>query len=217
MIDSLNAFILDNSASAWALIAVFALAMLDGFVPPLPSESIVITLAAISASTGSPALVLLGICAAIGAFLGDNITFLIGRHSGLGRLAHSERPKVQRAFSWAATELHRRGGLAIIVARYIPIGRIAVNLTAGASKFSHPKFVALDAVAVTTWAAYSVAIGALAGHWFEDHPLVAALSGICFAVLTGFAIDALLRRFGLTADTPAAAANQGVRENDARS
>lgn len=217
MIDSLNAFIFDNSASAWALIAVFALAMLDGFVPPLPSESIVITLAAISASTGSPELVLLGICAATGAFLGDNITYLIGRHSGLGRLADSERPKVQRAFSWAATELHRRGGLAIIVARYIPVGRVAVNLTAGASKFSHPKFVALDVVAVTTWAGYSVAIGALAGHWFENHPLVAALSGICFAVLTGFVIDKLLRRLGLTSDTPVRASDQEAGRNDARS
>lgn len=205
MIDSLNAFILDNSASSWAIVAVFALAMLDGFVPPLPSESVVITLAAISASTGSPPLLLLGTCAAIGAFLGDNLTFLIGRHSGLGRLSHSERPKVQRAFRWAATELHRRGGLAIFVARYVPVGRVAVNLTAGASRFSQPKFVALDAFAVTTWAAYSVGIGALAGLWFKNHPLVAALSGIFFAVLTGLAIDALLRRAGLSGDTPAAA------------
>lgn len=210
LIDSLNAFIVDNSASTWALIAVFALAMLDGFVPPLPSESIVVTLAAISASTGSPSLIMLGVCAAIGAFIGDNVTFLIGKHSGLGRLEHSHRPKVQRAFRWAAEELDRRGGLAIIVARYVPIGRIAVNLTAGASQFGHPRFMALDAVAVMTWATYSVAIGAVAGHWFEDHPLVAAISGICFAVLTGFAIDALLRRVGVVRDTPEPAGDQAA-------
>ncbi len=143
MIDALTAFIVENSASPWALIAVFALSMLDGLIPPLPSESIVIALAAISASTGAPSLVNLGLCAAIGAFLGDNLTFLIARHSGVGRLANSSRPRVQRAFGWAATELHRRSGLAIIVARYIPIGRIAVNLTAGASRFSYPRFIAL--------------------------------------------------------------------------
>lgn len=208
MVDTINAFILSNSASGWALVMVFALAMLDGFVPPLPSESIVITLAAISASTGSPGLLALGCCAAAGAFIGDNLTFLMGRHSGLGRLAHSDRPKVKRSFTWAAAELKRRGGLAIIVARYVPVGRIAVNLTAGATAFGHTRFAALDAVAVTTWATYSVAVGALAGHWFEDHPLVAALSGICFAVLTGVVIDKLLRTFGITAepasaDTPA--------------
>ncbi len=205
MLDAINAFIVDNSGSAWAIAAVFTLSMLDGFVPPLPSESIIITLAAISASTGSPSLIALGVSAAIGAFLGDNITYLIGRHSGLGRLAHSDRPRVKRAFSWAAQELGRRGGLAIIVARYIPVGRIAVNLTAGASGFRRPKFVALDAIAVTTWAAYSVAIGALAGRWFHDHPLAAALSGICFAVLTGFAVDSLLRRFGVVSDTSVSA------------
>lgn len=198
MIDALTAFIVENSASPWALIAVFALSMLDGLIPPLPSESIVIALAAISASTGAPSLVILGLCAAIGAFLGDNLTFLIARHSGVGRLANSSRPRVQRAFGWAATELHRRSGLAIIVARYIPVGRIAVNLTAGASRFSYPRFIALDMVAVTAWAAYSVAVGALAGRWIENHPFVAAFSGIGFAVLTGLLVDALLRRTGLS-------------------
>ncbi|MBK7720849.1 MAG: DedA family protein [Austwickia sp.] len=212
MVETLNQFIIANSPSTWALVAVFALATLDGFFPPLPSESVVITLAAVSASTGSPSLIALGVCAAIGAFLGDNLTFLIGRHSGLNRMAHSKRPPVQRAFRWAASELHRRGGLAILVARYVPVGRVAVNLTAGASGFSRPKFIALDALAVTTWATYSVAIGALAGHWFHDHPFIAALSGICLAVLTGLAVDAILRRTGLVADTPEPVDPQPVSE-----
>lgn len=204
MIETLNAFILDHAGSPWALLAVFALATLDAFFPPLPSESIVITLAAISASTGSPDLLALGACAACGAFLGDNMTYFIGRHSGLGRLAHSRQPRVQRTFTWAARELHRRSGLAIIVARYIPVGRVAVNLTAGASQFNRRAFVGLDVVAVTTWATYSVIIGALAGRWFENHPLLAALSGICLAVGMGLAIDILLRRIGFAPQRNAA-------------
>ncbi|KGN36634.1 alkaline phosphatase [Knoellia subterranea KCTC 19937] len=160
----------------------------------MPSESVVITLAAFGAAHGSPHLLALGAAAAVGAFLGDNLTFAAARRSGLGRLRNSPRPRMRSAFRRAEDELDRRGGLAIIVARYIPVGRVAVNVTAGAGSFDRRRFVLLSAVAATMWAGWSVAIGALAGNWVEENPLLGAIAAIAVAATLGMLVDRVLSR-----------------------
>ncbi|NAZ76619.1 DedA family protein [Kineococcus sp. T13] len=182
-----------HAGSPWVLVAVLTLAALDAFLPPLPSESIVIGLAAISAHTGEPDLLALGCCALVGAFCGDNLTYAVGRRSPLrGWIAR--HPRLEHAFARAGHQLERRGAFAVLAARYVPVGRVAVNLTAGAVRFPRRRFTALSALAACTWAGYSVAVGALAGHWIESTPLVGALLGIVLALVLGWLVDGLLQR-----------------------
>jgi membrane protein DedA with SNARE-associated domain len=201
-----NSFIEANAATPWALVVLFVLTVVDSTLPPLPSESVLIALAAFGASTGSPVLIVLAAVAAFGAWSGDNLAYTLARHSPLRRLRDTRRPRLRRAFGFASRELDRRGGLFIVVGRYIPVGRVAVNLTAGASEFPRRRFVGLTALAGATWAAYSVGIGALAGAWLEDNPLLGAAAGIAVAVLLGVAADKAVRP--LTARTPQAAAGE---------
>lgn len=201
MFEQLNEVVTAHSGAPWILLVVTALAALDGFLPPLPSESIVIGLAAISAHTGHPDLLLLGAGAAFGAFVGDNLTYTMGRHSPLrGWIAR--HPRVEHAFDRAARELDRRGAFAVLAARYVPVGRIAVNLTAGAVRFPRQRFVPLSALAAVTWAVYSVLIGSLAGHWVESSPLVGAGIGIVVALVLGFTVDTVLQRVVRPRRTP---------------
>lgn len=193
-IDAVNSLIAVNAATPWALGVVFLLAVFDAAIPPLPSEAVVIALAAFGAASFSPNLVLLGAVAALGAWLGDNITYTLARHSPLRRLSGTQRPRLRRAFRFASRELDERGGAIIVVARYIPVGRVAVNVTAGASEFRRRRFMGLTAIATVTWAAYSVAVGALAGTWVEQYPLLGALGGIALAVVLGVGVDHVVRR-----------------------
>lgn len=193
MFEAVNTLIEQNAAAVWVLPALFLLATFDALLPPLPSDSVVITLAAFGAASGSPHLLALGVVAAAGAFIGDNLTFGVARRSGLNALRTSTRPRVRQAFLRAEGELDRRGGLAIVVARYIPVGRVAVNVTAGAGTFAHRRFVLLSALAATSWAAYSVGIGALAGHWVEQNPLLGAVGGIALAGALGLVVDRALQ------------------------
>lgn len=193
MFEAVNTLIEQNAAAVWVLPALFLLATFDALLPPLPSDSVVITLAAFGAASGSPHLLALGVVAAAGAFIGDNLTFGVARRSGLNGLRTSTRPRVRQAFLRAEGELDRRGGLAIVVARYIPVGRVAVNVTAGAGTFAHRRFVLLSALAATSWAAYSVGIGALAGHWVEQNPLLGAVGGIALAGALGLVVDRALQ------------------------
>lgn len=194
VIDAVNSFIEANAATPWALVVLFVLTVVDSTLPPLPSESVLIALAAFGASTGSPVLIVLAAVAALGAWSGDNLAYTLARHSPLRRLRHTRRPRLRSAFGVAARELDRRGGLFIVVGRYIPVGRVAVNLTAGASEFPRRRFLGLTALAGITWAVYSVGIGALAGAWLEDNPLLGAAAGVVVAVLIGAVIDRVLRR-----------------------
>jgi hypothetical protein len=125
----------------------------------------------------------------VGAIAGDNIAYLIGRSIGADRFRWMQRPRVAAAFAWARRELDRRGALLILGARYIPVGRVAVNMTAGATGYNHRKFVLFSVVAGFSWALYSVGIGALAGRWFHDHTLLAAGLAIVLALLLGLAMD----------------------------
>ena len=56
--------------SPWAFVVLWLLATLDGFFPPVPSETAVIALAAVSAATGRPEMWLVVVTAAVDAQAG---------------------------------------------------------------------------------------------------------------------------------------------------
>jgi membrane protein DedA with SNARE-associated domain len=77
----------------------------------------------------------------------------------------------------------------ILTARYIPVGRVAVNITAGATGLAPRRFLGISALAGFSWAVYSVGIGLFAGRWLSGNPLLAALLGIAIALTIGVVID----------------------------
>lgn len=193
MLEHLDQLALAHAGASWVVLVVLALAAVDAFFPPLPSESVVIALAAVSGSLGRPDLLLLGTCAAVGAWVGDNLTYTLGRHSPLRRWT-ARSPRLERAFARAGRELERRGPLAILAARYVPIGRTAVNLTAGAVAFPRGRFAGLSALAAVSWATYAVLIGTVAGRWLRGRPLLGSAVGIVVALALGFAVERFLER-----------------------
>src|SRR5690606_23270016 len=124
---NIEAWVLALAASPWIYLALLCLATIDGFFPPVPSESVVITLAVAASATGSPnRAAVLGV-AAVGAWVGDQIAYRIGRAIGTDRVPFLRGPRGQRAVSWARQALTVRGASFILAARYVPIGRVAVN------------------------------------------------------------------------------------------
>jgi membrane protein DedA with SNARE-associated domain len=132
--------------------------------------------------------------AALGAFGGDNIAYLIGRKVGTRRWRWMRGPRMQTAFHWAGNELRKRPASLVLVARFVPIGRVAVNLTAGATHFAHLRFVGLTVLSAALWSSYSVSIGLFFGQWFEDNHLLGATIAIVCAILLGIIVDILISR-----------------------
>lgn len=194
LLEQINDYAIDLGGSPWVYVAVLAFAAIDAFFPPLPSESVVVALAAIGASTGEPDLVLLGLAAGAGAFLGDNVTYRVGRAIGVERFALEKRPRLATAVERAERELDRRAAILILTARYIPVGRTAVNLTAGATAFPYRRFLPLSVLGASSWALYSVLIGVVAGTWVKENPLLGAAVAVVIAAAVGFVIDQVLQR-----------------------
>lgn len=192
--DTLNNVVIEYSGAWWVLLAVFLFCAIDGFFPPVPSESVVVGLGAIAVSSGNPNILLLILAAAGGAWVGDNTAYLIGRAIGTDRFKWMRRERVQKSFTWAGEELRKRAVSLILVARFIPGGRVAVNFTAGATSFSHRAFMLLTVLSGVCWAGYSVAIGAFAGAWMHDNPLLGALIAIILAIILGVALDRIIMR-----------------------
>jgi membrane-associated protein len=193
-VQAINDFILAAAGQPWVPFLVFACCVIDGFFPPIPSESVVVGLAAVAATADVPHPALLILVAAAGAFAGDNIAYLIGRATGTERWSWMRRKRAQRAFVWAGRELRKRPASLIMVARFVPIGRVAVNLTAGATHFAHSQFIGLTVLSAMLWSGYSVAIGLFFGQWFADNHLLGATIAIICAVILGIAVDLAISR-----------------------
>ncbi len=194
--DAVEAWALGLAGSPWVLAVTYVFAAIDGFFPPIPSESLVIALASLAVAPGGrPALLPLILVAAAGAFTGDQIAYAIGRRVGVRHLRIFRSATAQSALDWAQRALTERGASFIIAGRYIPVGRVAVNMTAGALHFSRKKFVGLAAVAAMTWACYASAIGIGAGAVLQGHPVVAILVGVVGGMVIGLVVDAVLSRW----------------------
>lgn len=193
-VDSINNFILNSADASWIYPALFAFCLIDGFFPPVPSESLVVGLAALVATGAGPNPWLVMASAAAGAFLGDNLSYLIGRSIGTERYRWMRGPRMTRGFVWARRELDKRSVSLILIARFIPIGRVVVNLTAGATGFPRRFFVGLTAMSAVVWASYSVAIGALAGSWFQENHLLGVVVAIAVAMALGLVIDRIITK-----------------------
>ncbi len=193
LMDELN-FLIEHSAAQWWIIPLVSLfCLIDGFFLFLPSETAIVALASIAAVSGDPHVWLLVLGASVGAILGDNIAYFLGRKMGTGQFKWMRRPRAARAFAWAGKELKKRGAVLIFTARYIPVGRIAVNFTAGATFFPWRRFVLLDAFAVVSWAGYSAAMGTFAGRWVHDNPLLGVGIAVALALMVGFCADHLAK------------------------
>lgn len=177
-----------SSASGWAYAIVFLLALLDAFLPIVPSETAVIT-AGVVAAAGDLSLTLVVVAGALGAFAGDNISYLVGRRFGDGIIARFfSGEKARRRIEAAKEQLQERGTQLILIGRFIPGGRTAVTLSAGSLRFDWRRFLVADALAGLLWALYASLLGFFGGRAFEDAPW----KGLLLALALGLAVGGLV-------------------------
>ena len=156
----------------------------------LPSETAVIALGVAAAGSADPRIVLLIACAAAGAFLGDNLSYLIGRRFGpWAERRFFASGKGARSRAWAERALHRFGMQVIIVCRFIPGGRTGGHADLRAHR--------LPALPVRhrggDLGAVRLLHRPLGGKAFEDKPWVGFLAAFGGTVVLSAVIEASRR------------------------
>ena len=172
---------------------IFLACATDVLLPLVPSEAIVIT-ASILAAQSELLIWVIVPAATLGAFLGDNACYWLGR--GIGdpvarRLFSGETG--QARLDWAERALDRRGAVLIAVGRFIPGGRTATTFAAGTLEMNYRYFLFADAVAALLWALYVSALGYLGGEAFKDNLWLPLGTSIGFAFLVGLGFEAWRR------------------------
>lgn len=190
--------------SPWLFPALFALVVGDAFLVVLPSETVVVALAAMSGATGTPSLWVLIPVAAAGAIVGDSLCFAIGRAVGYDRWRWQTRGRPGAAIARARQTVLDRPAVLIFTARYIPFARIAVNLSAGAAGMRYRRYLPLSAAAGSGWAIYNSVIGLFFGRLLSSTPLLAIAISVVVAIALGVTVDLIARRRSAPAVQPPA-------------
>jgi len=195
----------------------FCVPALDAILPVLPSETVIIALGVATAGSTDPRIAVLILAAAAGAFVGDNLSYVIGRRFGPTaerRLFSTSRGRAAR--QWAEHSLARYGVPLIIACRFIPGGRTAVTVACGLTGYSRRKFAAGTGAAAVIWVLYAFWLGRLGGRAFEDVPWAgfALAAGIALAVTALVEAGRRLSRRGAGRRAPGSEGDAGQVQPD---
>lgn len=190
MVDSIYHLLTDPPQ---AYLILFLVCAGDAVFPVLPGESSLI-LAGLLTQVGELQVAPVIAAGALGAFVGDNTTYWLGRKVG--------RPVQQRLFmgerslrlvGWAEKQLDERGAVIVLVSRFIPGGRTATTFSAGLVRFSWPRFLLLTAIAGVLWSTYATLVGMVGGRLFENNPWLGLVAAFTLALVIGVAGEGVRR------------------------
>ncbi|AOZ72258.1 hypothetical protein BK816_02210 [Boudabousia tangfeifanii] len=194
-------------AGSYAILPILTLfCFIDGFAPILPSETLIIALSSLAHTGETVPLWTVIIAATIGAFFGDLGAYHVGRWLPIEKIPVIRRFATPSALAKAREALNRRGTSYLLAARFIPVGRVAVNMTAGAARFHLRRFIPTMLIADVLWTSFSVMIGWTAGKMLQHNPLLGMLIGIACGITFGFIIDQILQRIMMRRQVPTVAA-----------
>ncbi len=178
----------DFSSSPWFYLIIFVIAVLDSVLPIVPSETLVI-IGGVSAGLGNLWIPLVIVVAATGAFIGDNLSYFIGREASDWVTRRQTRTNKGAArMAKIVEQVHERGGLLLITARFIPGGRTALTLSCGVTKQPRRWFIGWAAVAAVIWGNYAALLGFIGGKSFEDNHTLAFI----IAFMSAFSITLVI-------------------------
>ncbi|MET8338555.1 DedA family protein [Streptosporangium canum] len=181
----------------WICALVGLVIGLESLGIPLPGE-IVLVSSALLAAQGVVNPLWVGICASVGAIVGDSIGYAIGRKGGkpmfdrLGRrfpkhFGPSHIAKAERYFE-------RYGMWTVFFGRFVALLRILAGPLAGALRMPYWRFLTANVLGGIAWAGGTTAVvyylGRVAEKWLKGF----SWAGLALAVLFGVATTLLVKR-----------------------
>ena len=135
-------------------------ALFLGFV--IPGETAAV-LGGVLASRGRVSLPLLVVVVVVAAVMGPLVGYEIGRHLG-GRLIAARRMRpVAAGMDRAQGVLHRRGGLAVLLGRFVAVLRALMPAVAGTTRMRYRTFLIYNVLGGIIWGVGYCLLGYAAG------------------------------------------------------
>lgn len=181
--------------------AVFVLMVLESACIPIPSEVIMLFGGALAggllaASHPHVGLVGIGLAGAFGNVVGSLIAYAVGRAGGrplaerYGHYVLLRKDHIDRAEAFFA----RRGDLAVLVGRVLPVVRTFISLPAGIAEMPLGRFALYTLLGCLPWTFALAAAGdALASNWDSVTSYFTVASVVIAVVIVAIAVRWLLK------------------------
>lgn len=159
-------------AGPWVLGLVSLIVFIESGVlfPFLPGDSLLFTTGLLHHQLGLNLWVLL-ICVSVAAVLGDQVGYMLGHY--FGRKLFSEHGRVLNYANLdrAHTFFNKYGGKALVLARFVPIVRTYVPLTAGIAKYRYADFAKWNIFGALLWCILLTFAGVWLGNvtWIREN------------------------------------------------
>jgi membrane protein DedA with SNARE-associated domain len=179
----------------WGYAAVMLAVIADSFGLPVPGEVMLLLASVYAGATHHLALPAVIAAAVVGAIVGDNVTYFVGRRGGYplvrrhGKKLHLDNHRLmigQYLFD-------RYGGSVVWFGRLIPVLHIWTAVLAGVNRMPWPRFAVANAVGAVVWAGGLSLIGYAFGKTALHFGALIAGAAVPAAILIGLGVIALLR------------------------
>ncbi|HSP76536.1 MAG TPA: DedA family protein [Cryobacterium sp.] len=135
----------------WALVFAGTAVFLGVFIPFITGDSLLFGSGLVAASTPNLSIAVLAVGTGIAAFLGDQVGFLLGRHYGRSYLDRHGGRRTRAAIAKTEIFYHKYGWWSVVVARFMPWGRVFVPVIAGVGRMNYYKFLSSNLVGALAW------------------------------------------------------------------
>lgn len=117
----------------------------------LPGDSILFAAGLIAGSRDDINIVFLIFVIFLGAFIGDQVGYVLGRKYGRAYLERRDSPKIKKMIARSEEFYAKYGWSAVILARFYPWIRTFMPPIAGLGKMNYYKFLAANALGALIW------------------------------------------------------------------
>ena len=186
---------LEPTLNNYGYLAVAGLVLIEDFGLPVPGETVLI-LGAVYAGSGRLSIVLVVLLGFLGAVVGDNIGFAIGRFGGRrlvkrwGRYILLTPERLDKATAF----FERHGGKVIAIARFVEGLRQVNGIVAGTTGMHWAKFLPFNALGAALWVGVWSAVGYFSGSHITTIYDTASRYSTYLGIAVAVAIIALIVR-----------------------
>ncbi|WP_052889888.1 DedA family protein [Thermogemmatispora carboxidivorans] len=162
---------LQDALHVWGYPAVALFIMIESSGIPFPGETMLLLASFLAGVDRQLQIPLVIACAALGAIVGDNLGYLLGRHGGrplverFGRYIFLKPEHLDRAEQFFA----RHGDKTVFFGRFIAVLRAWAAFLAGVNRMRWQTFLIYNAAGGVLWATVFGLLGYFAGRVFHDN------------------------------------------------
>jgi membrane-associated protein len=154
----------DLGPAALGVVALIVFIESGLLFPFLPGDSLLFTTGLLHQQMNLALPVLIAVVS-LAAIAGDQIGYMLGRR--FGRRWFKDDAKVLKTAHLDTAEefFKRRGGPAIVLARFVPIVRTFAPLSAGIARYDYKSFTVWNIAGAVIWATSVTLLGSWLGHY----------------------------------------------------